>query len=296
MKQRRYGRGDLFWAYIMIAPLMLGLFIFYVYPVFQTVYYSFVEWGAFGNYKWTGLDNYNKLLTDTDLHRAIRNTVVYIVLSVPLSIFLSILVAALLNQKIRGLTIYRTLYFLPVITMPAAVAMVWRWLYNADYGLLNYALGLLSIKGPHWLTDPNIALYSVILVAIWSSIGNNMIIFLSGLQGISSSYYEAASIDGAGTISKFYRITLPLLTPTIFFVGVISLISAFQVFDMIYMMIGEKNIAIESTQSIVFLFYKYGFTQNMKGYASAIAVLLFVIILIVTFIQMKLQKKWVHYG
>ncbi|KRE70433.1 carbohydrate ABC transporter permease [Paenibacillus sp. Soil750] len=286
-------RSDLMWAYLMIAPLMVGLIIFYVFPVFQTIYYSFMNWGAFGNYTWAGFDNYKKMLTDTELHRAFRNTAIYIVLTVPATIFISIFVAVLLNQKIRGLSIYRLLYFLPVITMPAAVAMVWKWLYNADYGLLNYVLSIFGINGPHWLTDPHLALYSVILVAIWSSIGNNMIIFLSGLQGISPSYYEAASIDGAGTFYVFFRITMPLLTPTIFFVSVMSLISAFQAFDLIFMMV--RDIVIESTESVVYLFYKYGFMQNMKGYAASIAVLLFVIILIVTYIQMKLQKKWVHY-
>lgn len=293
MKQRRYAKGDLFWAYLMIAPLMLGLFVFYIYPVFQTLFYSFTEWGSFGNYKWAGLFNYKKMLTDTNLHIAFRNTAVYIALTVPGGIFTSILVAVLLNQKIRGLAIYRTLYFLPVVTMPAAIAMVWKWLYNGDYGLINYVLSWFSIKGPQWLTDPHTALYSIIFVAIWSSIGTNMIIFLSGLQGISSSYYEAASLDGAGPFYMFFRITLPLLTPMIFFVSVISLINGFQSFDLIYLMIGK--ITIESTQSVVYLFYDYGFTQNMKGYSASIAVVLFIIILMITFLQMKLQKRWVHY-
>jgi len=286
-------RSDMMWGYLMIAPLMLGLIIFYVWPVFQTFFYSFTEWGAFGNYKWSGINNYEKLLTDTNLLKAFRNTLIYIIFTVPVGIFISILVAVLLNQRIRGLTVYRTLYFLPVVTMPAAVAMVWKWLYNSDYGLLNYGLSKIGISGPHWLTDPKFALYSVIIVAIWSSIGHNMIILLSGLQGISSSYYEAASIDGAGAFYKFFRITLPLLTPTIFFVAVMSLIGAFQVFDLIFMMVG--NIVIDSTQSVVYLFYKYAFMQNAKGYASAIAVVLFVIILAVTYVQMKLQKRWVHY-
>ncbi|MCU6712881.1 sugar ABC transporter permease [Paenibacillus sp. J5C_2022] len=281
------------WGYLMIAPLMLGLIIFYVWPVFQTFFYSFTDWGAFGNYKWSGTANYEKLLTDTNLLKAFRNTLIYIVFTVPVGIFISILIAVLLNQRIRGLSVFRTLYFLPVVTMPVAVAMVWKWLYNADYGLLNYALSKIGIDGPQWLTDPKLALYSIIVVAIWSSIGHNMIILLSGLQGISSSYYEAASIDGAGAFYKFFRITLPLLTPTIFFVSVISLIGAFQVFDLIFMMVG--NIVIDSTQSVVYLFYKYAFMQNMKGYASAVIVVLFFIILAVTFVQMKLQKRWVHY-
>ncbi|KQX65837.1 MULTISPECIES: carbohydrate ABC transporter permease [unclassified Paenibacillus] len=285
--------SDWKWAYIMIMPLMLGLLVFYIWPVFQTFYFSFTEWGAFGKYTWTGLANYKMLFTDKELLHAIRNTSIYIVLAVPIGIILSILLAVLLNQQVKGLSIYRTMYFLPVVTMPAAIAMVWKWLYNSDFGLINYLLGLLSIPGPHWLTDNRTALLSIIIVAIWCSIGSHMIIFLSGLQGISSSYYEAASIDGAGAVTKFMRITIPLLTPTIFFVLVTSLIGAFQVFDFIYMMVGD--IVMESTQSIVFLYYKYGFLKNNKGYASSIAVLLFTIIMIITYIQMKIQKKWVHY-
>lgn len=284
---------DKYWGYAMIAPLMLGLIVFYVWPVFQNFYFTFTKWEAFGTYSWSGLDNYKKLFADKEVLHAFKNTLIYILCSVPLTLILSIFVAVLLNAKIRGLTIYRTLYFLPVVTMPAAVAMVWKWLYNSDYGLFNYLLGLIGIKGPNWLTNPDIALYSVVVVAVWSSIGQNMIIFLSGLQGISSTYYEAASIDGAGPVRKFFNITLPLLTPTIFFVGVMTLISAFQVFDLIFMMIGK--ITEQATESVVYLFYKNAFLLNDKGYAATIAVALLVVILIVTAIQMRLQKKWVHY-
>jgi len=291
----RLNRSDLFWAYLMIAPTILGLAVFYIWPILQTVYFSFTKWGAFGKYKWAGLENYNNMLDDPNIWMALKNTFVYTVVSVPLSISLSILVAVLLNQKIKGVSVYRTLYFLPVVTMPAAIAMIWKWLYNADYGLINYVLGLFSIQGPRWISDPDIALYSIIIVAVWSSIGYNMVLFLSGLQGIPRAYYEAAEIDGAGPILQFFKITLPLLTPIIFFVSIISLIGAFQVFDMILMMIGENSVAIEETQSLVYLFYRNAVTLDNKGYAAAIAVLLLVIILVITVIQMRLQKKWVHY-
>jgi multiple sugar transport system permease protein len=281
----------------MIAPLMIGLFIFYLWPVFQTFYFSFTKWGAFGKYKWTGLTNYERLLHDPDLGRALLNTVVYILLSVPGSLILAILVAVLLNQKIRGVGIYRTLYYLPAVTMPAAIAMVWRWLYNGDYGLINYLLSLFGLlHGPRWISDPAIALYSIILVAIWGAIGSNMILFLAGLQGIPRVYYEAASIDGAGTLQRFFRVTLPLLSPTIFFALVTSLIGAFQVFDLIFLMTGPNSPAIDATKTIVYLFYQNAFISNDKGYAAAIAVLLFVIILIITLVQFRLQKRWVHYS
>lgn len=288
-------RKEWFWGYLMIAPFFLGLLVFYLWPIVQTFYFSFTKWEAFNNYSWAGIENYKRLFHDTNLMHALRNTVTYVVMFVPISIIFSIFVATLLNQKVRGLAIYRTLFFLPVVTMPAAVAMVWKWLYNGDYGLINYVLSIFSIKGQNWLTDPNWALFAVVVVSVWSSIGNNMIIFLSGLQGISSSYYEAASIDGAGPFRKFFNITFPLLTPTIFFVTVISLIGAFQVFDLIYMMIGSKSLMIDNTQSVVYLFYKYAFENNDKGYASAVGMFLLVIIMLITALQMKLQKKWVHY-
>ncbi|MCM3244762.1 sugar ABC transporter permease [Cytobacillus oceanisediminis] len=288
-------RSDYFWAYLMIAPTMLGLFIFYLWPIVQNFYFSFTEWGAFGQYEWTGLDNYKRLLEDATLLQAFKNTSIYIIFTVPVGILLSIIVAVLLNQNIKGKSIYRTLYFLPVITMPAAIAMVWKWLYNADYGMFNYLLSLAGIDGPQWVSDPNIALYSIIAVAIWSGIGYNMVIFLSGLQGIPKMYYEAAEIDGAGPVTVFFKITLPLLSPVIFFVSIMSLIGAFQVFDLIFMMIGKSSTALESTQSIVYLFYQHAFVLNDKGYAAAIAVLLLAVILIITAIQMVLQKKWVHY-
>ncbi|MEK3854926.1 carbohydrate ABC transporter permease [Cytobacillus sp. FSL H8-0458] len=288
-------RSDYFWAYLMIAPTMLGLFIFYLWPIAQNFYFSFTEWGAFGQYEWTGLDNYKRLLEDAALLQAFKNTSIYIIFTVPIGIFLSIVVAVLLNQNIKGKSIYRTLYFLPVITMPAAIAMVWKWLYNADYGMFNYLLSLVGIEGPQWVSDPKIALYSIIAVAIWSGIGYNMVIFLSGLQGIPKMYYEAAEIDGAGPVTVFFKITLPLLSPVIFFVSIMSLIGAFQVFDLIFMMIGKSSTALESTQSIVYLFYQHAFVLNDKGYAAAIAVLLLAVILIITAIQMVLQKKWVHY-
>ncbi len=288
-------RSDYFWAYCMIAPTMIGLTIFYLWPIIQTIYFSFTEWGAFGQYEWTGLDNYRRMLEDSNLLQSFKNTGIYIIFTVPIGIFLSILIAVLLNQKIKGKSVYRTLYFLPVITMPAAIAMVWRWLYNSDYGLLNYLLSIFGIKGPQWVSDPKIALYSIIVVAIWSGLGYNMVIFLSGLQGIPKTYYEAAEIDGAGPIRVFFKITLPLLSPVIFFVTIMSFIGAFQVFDLIFMMIGKSSTALENTQSIVYLFYQHAFVLNDKGYAAAIAVLLLIIILIITAIQMVLQKKWVHY-
>ncbi len=294
MRISRMKRSDYCWAYAMIAPTSLGLLVFYIWPLVQSIYFSMTKWGSFGKYKWVGMNNFTRMFQDTELWLAFKNTLIYTVISVPISIAISIVIAVLLNQKIRGIKVYRTLYYLPVVTMAAAIAMVWRWIFNADYGIINYILSLLSIERIQWLTNPDLALYCVIAVAIWSSIGSNMILLLSGLQGISSHYYEAASIDGASVFSKFFRITLPLLTPTIFFVLVNSLIGAFQVFDLIFMML-PASAALESSQTVVYLFYKHAFVLGDKGYASAVAMLLFIVILLITIIQFRLQKKWVHY-
>ena len=279
----------------MILPVTLGLIIFYVYPFFQTFYNSFLKIGAFNVSKWSGLVNYRRMVSDASMWNTLWNTLRYVLCIVPTTIFLALILAVLLNTKIRGRGIYRVIYFLPYVTMAAAISMVWKWMFNGDFGLINYLLSLVGINGRLWLTDVDIAPYSIIVVSIWSSIGYNMIILLAGIQGISPTYYEAAEIDGATPAAKFFRITLPLVTPTLFFVLITALISAFQIFDTIYMMIGKNTVVLENTQSIVMYFYRNAFDINDKGYASAVAMLLFVLIMIITVIQMAAQKKWVNY-
>ncbi|MBO4808662.1 MAG: sugar ABC transporter permease, partial [Lachnospiraceae bacterium] len=187
------------------------------------------------------------------------------------------------------------IYFLPAITMSVAVSMVWRWIYNGDYGVLNGALSALGLATHPWLSDKSTALLCISSVSIWTNVGYYMIILLAGIQGISKGYYEAAEIDGASGWQKFRKITLPLLSPTIFYVVIMLVISTFQIFGEIYMMIGPKSQAIKFTQSVVMNFYRAAFTFSKKGYASAIAVLLFVIIMSLTVFQLKMQKKWVNY-
>lgn len=292
--KRSLSKSDLFWAYVMVAPNLLGLIVFYIWPILQNFYFSFTTWGAFGKFEWSGLDNFKRMLSDPEVLNATRNTFVYVILAVPASVGFAIVVATLLNNKIRGIGIYRALYFLPMVTIPAAIAMIWRWLFNGDYGLLNYLLSLVSLGPVRWLSDDT-ALYAIVVVGIWSSIGYNMIIILGGLQTIPSTYYEAAALDGAGPFQRFFKITLPLLSPTVFFVSVVSLISGLQVFDQIFLMIKPNSTAIENTQSLVYLFYKAAFIDGDKGYGAAIVTFLFLIILIMTMGQVWLQKKWVHY-
>lgn len=283
------------WGWLLIAPSLIGLGVFSIWPIFRTFYYSFTLWGAFGGHTWNGLTNYRTLFSDSEVLHALRNTIVFAALSL-LSVPIGIVISALLNRPgLRGLTIYRTLYFIPVITLPAAVALMWKFVYNGDYGPVNQVLGAFGIDGPHWTSNPSTALYAVAIVAIWSSIGYNMVLFLAGLQTIPRQFYEAAEIDGAGRIRQFFSITLPLLSPTIFFVTVIGVINALQAFDLIYVMIGKNNPALADSETIVYLFYDKAFVQSNGGYAASIAFLLLGIIIIFTACQFWLQKKWVHY-
>lgn len=296
-KRRAGSREKKDWvaAYIFIAPVTLGLIVFYIWPFIQNVWFSFNEVSKFNVATFVGLQNYIDIFKDSEVWRTFGNTLKYVIFTVPIGIFLSIFLAALLNSKIRGTSIYRTLYFLPSVTMAAAVSMVWKWIYNEKMGILNSAIKGLGGEGHGWLTNGTTALYMIMLVGIWMTAGYNMIILLAGMQGISRSYYEAASIDGAGTFAQFFKITIPMLTPTIFFVLITSIISGFQVFDVIYMMIGKTNPAYENTQTVVMLFYRKAFDYGHKGYAAAISILIFAVIMLVTVIQMVGQKKWVNY-
>ena len=259
-------------GYLMIFPVVAGLLVFYIYPIFKVIIDSFYEVGSFNKRSFVGLDNYLTMFNDPKMWSSLFNTFSYVIVIVPGTIIISLILAALLNTKIKGRGFFRVVYFIPAI-------------------ILN-ALGFDSVN---FLTNPNTALLSICLVSIWINVGYNMIILLAGIQGISKTYYEAASIDGASPVKQFFGITLPLVTPTLFFVLITNLIGTFQTFDTIYMMIKESGIAMEATQSMVMYFFRNAFSYSKKGYASALAVFLFLIIMLVTLIQMKLQKKWVNY-
>ncbi|SHL65660.1 carbohydrate ABC transporter membrane protein 1, CUT1 family (TC 3.A.1.1.-) [Anaerocolumna jejuensis DSM 15929] len=296
MKVNNKKRNEYFWGYLMIAPVTLGLIAFYFYPFFQVIFDSFFKIGAFDRRQgFVGLDNYKRMLTDAQMWQTLINTFKYVIIIVPVTVIFSLIIAVLLNTKIKGLSVFRVVYFLPAITMAAAVSMVWRWIFNGDYGVLNGILGFFGADPVQWLNNKHTALICVCSVAIWSNVGYYMIILLAGIQGISKEYYEAADMDGATTFKRFWKITLPLLTPTLFYVVIMIIISTFQTFDGIYLMIGTKSNAIKYTQSVVMYFYRTAFDYSNKGYASAIAVMLFLIIMIITMFQMKMQKKWVNY-
>ena len=279
------------WGWFMVAPTIIGLLILNVWPFIQTLYASFCEHLGFGHYKFIGLENYVKMFQDADFWKATWNTVYFCILTVPIGLLLSLLVAILLNAKIKGKSFFRSVFFLPMICAPAAVTMVWRWIFNSEYGILNQILG----THINWITDSKVVMIACAIVAVWSAIGYDAVLLLAGLQNISKSYYEAASIDGASKVTQFFRITLPMVSPTLFVVLIMRLMTSMKVYDLIYMMVEDTNPALTSVQSLMYLFYRESFVAGSRGYGSAIVIWTVLLIGIVTIIQFVGQKKWVNY-
>ena len=296
MFKKKGSLNEALWGWAMVAPTIIGLIVLNIIPIFQTLKMSFHKSGDFGrNDIFVGFENYQRMLGDAQVWQATWNTFKYTLLVVPATVTLAIFLAVLLNSKIRGKHLYRTIFFLPMVAAPAAVTMVWKWLYNTDFGLINFVLGKMGIGRINWIEDPKIAMYSIALIGIWSTVGYSMILILAGLQEIPKDYYEAAKIDGASPAKQFFQITLPLVSPTLFFVVVTSIIQSMQVFDVIYMVEVIRSPAYDKTVSLVYLFYNNSFKYTDKGYGSTIVILLLVIILLITALQMKAQKKWVYY-
>lgn len=292
-KKTSWEKSQFIWGWFFILPTLLGLIILNIIPIFQTIYQSFFKTGDFGKGNvFVGFSNYTRMFQDKAIWQALWNTVKYAIVEVPFSIIIALILAVFLNRKMAGRAIYRTIFFLPMVAAPAAIAMVWRWLYNSEFGLINHLIG----RKINWISNPDIAIFAIAVIGIWSIVGYNMVLFLAGLQEVPRDYYEAASIDGASGIFQLLKITVPLISPTIFFVAVTRVIGAFQVFDLIFMVMDKTNPALIKTQSLVYLFYRYSFTEANKGYGSAIIVLLLVVILILTGFQLFAQKKWVHYN
>lgn len=281
------------WGWIFIAPTMIGLIVLNIIPIFQTIYQSFFKTGDFGKGNvFVGLNNYKKVFGDTEVWQALWNTIKYSIIEVPISIVIALFLAVLLNKKLKGRSFFRTVFFLPMVAAPAAVAMVWKWLFNSSFGLIN---NVFKVK-VNWISDPKIAIYSIAIIGIWSVIGYNMVLILAGLQEVPKDYYEAAALDGANSWQQLKNITVPLISPTLFFVLITRIIASMQVFDLIYMIIDYNNPALKKTESLVYLFYKYSFEQSKKGYGATVIVVLLVVIMILTVIQLIGQKKWVHYN
>ena len=231
------------------------------------------------------------MFQNAEFWKATWNTILFCILTVPVGIFLALLVAVLLNSKIRGRTTFRAIFFLPMVVAPAAVAMVWKWIFNSQYGIINTMLG----ANIGWLTNSSIVLFTCAVVQIWSNIGYDAVLLLAGLQNVSATLYEAADLDGASKVKQFFSITLPMVSPTLFVVMIMRLMSSLKVFDLIYMMVDDANPALNDAQSLMSLFYRESFIAGDKGYASAIVVWTVLLIGVVTLIQFIGQKKWVNY-
>lgn len=293
--QKRIADGP--WPWLFVGPTVAGVLIFYTWPLFKTLYLSFTKVGAFGGSPtWIGAENYRELVGDSNVKLALVNTIIYtgiVLLNIPIAT----VIANLIHRRgLRGSNVYRVLYFMPFIAMPTAVALVWRLIYNGNFGVLNWFLSLIGINGPHWTSTPGYAIVAIGVVGLWTSLGLSIIILGAGLRSIPREYYEAAEIDGAGRLAQLIRITIPLLTPSIFFVTVTSIISGFQMFDLLYAIMGVRNPALNESQSLVYIFYNVGFIQANKGYASAIGGLILVLIGALTLLQFRLQRRWVIYA
>ena len=291
MKLSVAARREENWGWIMVAPTIIGLLVLNLWPFVQTLYTSFCEHLGFGHYKFIGLQNYIEMFQNAEFWKATWNTIYFCILTVPLGLFLSLLVAMLLNAKVKGKGIFRTIFFLPMVCAPAAVTMVWRWIFNSEYGILNQMFG----THINWITDSKVVMIACAIVAIWSNIGYDAVLLLAGLQNISKSYYEAASIDGAGKVTQFFHITLPMVSPTLFVVMIMRLMSSIKVYDLIYMMVEDTNPAVTSVQSLMYLFYRESFIAGSRGSGSAIVIWTVALIGMVTIIQFVGQKKWVNY-
>jgi multiple sugar transport system permease protein len=284
-------KREAIWGFALLAPLAVGLVIFFYLPLGGSFLISFTKWDILSVPQWVGVDNYVRVFNNPLFYKALWNTTRYTLMVVPAGMIVSLGLALALNTSIRFRSIYRLIYFLPVLTMPVAISIVWQWIYSPQYGLLAQTLGIKA----RWLTDPDWVLPSIALVSVWMGSGYGMVIYLAGLQNIPRQCYEAAQVDGANAWQQFWYITLPLLTPTIFFNLLTSLISSFQTFDIIYIMTAGTGGPLNSTRTIVFNIWEDAFHHFRMGFATTEAWVLFAIILVITLIQIRSQKRWVHY-
>lgn len=293
--------GGLLTAAPFLLPSLIGMLIFSMLPLIISALISLTDWNGlakltgpgFFREHFIGLENYKKILTSTEFWRTLGNTAEYIILYIPLMLAASLLVATLLSQARRGIGFFRVVYYIPVLTSWVAASLIWKSVLSPQYGALNGILSIFGIRGPGWLTDEKWAMPAIVLVSVWKDMGFFGLILLSGVIGINRTYYEAAELDGANGWVKFTRITLPLLTPSIFYVLIVGMINAFQLFPQIMIMTGGGPNG--ATQVMVERIYNYGFRYYRMGYASAFSWILFAIIMVFTAIQMKGQERWVHY-
>lgn len=281
------------WVSLFLGPSFLLLTVFMIIPIISAFGLSFYRWDLLSPPLWVGIENYKILLQDPLFTRALTNTITFILGYTPLVMATGLGIALVMNTSIPGRTFLRAAFFLPVVSSWVAVALLWRWLFNSEVGLVNYLLGLIRVNGPAWLYSEVWAMPAVIITSVWKDTGFIMMIFLGGLQNVPKELHDVARIDGAGPMIRFRYITLPLLSPTTFFVLVITLINSFQVFEQVYIMTGGGP--ANATTVLVQLIYRNTARYGKMGYASTLALVLFALIMTVTVVQMNLQKRWVYY-
>lgn len=281
------------WVLFFVGPGLLGLLLFTATPILASLGLTLFQWDLLTPPSFVALANFRRLLQDATFWHALGNTLYFIAGYIPVVMVCALAVAVALNQQLRGLVLFRTAFFIPVVSAWVAVALLWKWIFNPRLGLLNYLLGLIGIQGPAWLLDPNWAMPAIIITSVWKDIGFVMIMFLAGLQGIPQEYYEAAEMDGANGWQRLRHVTLPLLSPTAFFALIISLINSFQVFDQVWIM--TEGGPAGATTVLVERIVRNAFDYSRMGYAATMSWVLFVLVFGATAIQMKLQQRWVHY-
>jgi multiple sugar transport system permease protein len=283
-------------AYTLLLPALLVLGLFSFYPVLKALQLSLLDWDMISPVStFVGLDNYKELLKDPLFWKSVKNTLIYIIGTVPIQTILALGIAMLLNQKLKGIGLYRLAFFLPHVTTVVAISMVWAWIYHDQYGLLNTVLGWFGVAPQKWLLDPKWTMFTIILMSIWKTLGYTAVIFLAGLQGLDKELNAAAQIDGANRFQVFRYVTWPLLSPTTFFVTVTSVIGAFKVFSEIFVLYGGTPGPLREGITIVFYIYEKAWSEYRMGYASAAAYVLFFMVLAVTFFQLWYARRRVHY-
>jgi multiple sugar transport system permease protein len=289
-------KNDWLWALLFIGPMVAGLYLFFLYPIVGSIYISLTKWNHLTAPEFIGIANYITLFKDTAVLHELLNTVFFVVTLVPLILCFSLLLANMLNKKTSLTGFFRTVFFLPYVLLPVVTAIVWYIMFNSRYGFINIVLGILGLPQPAWLAHEFLVRLAIIMVSLWASVGYYGIIILAGLQNIPKQYYEACELDGGRAVHKFFRITIPLVTPQLFFVAIISVIGIFQLFDYVFIF-GKANVFVrDNIRTMAYGIYERGFTYLDMGYASAEAIIFCALILLVTLVQNIGQKKWVFYG
>jgi multiple sugar transport system permease protein len=291
-RRGRVERAEAIWFYLLVSPWLIGFLVFALGPIISSLYLSFTEYDMANPSEWIGMANYGRLIRDPLIWQSLKVTGFWVLGGLPLRLVVAFFFAVLLNQRIPGSGFFRTVYYLPSVVSGVAVALVWMWLLQPQFGIINYFLRLVGLEGPRWLASPVWALPGFILMSLWST-GATMVIFLAGLQGIPNDFYEAARIDGASRARQFFRITIPLMTPVILFNVVMGIIHAFQVFTQAFVMTngGPAN----ATLFYMLYLYRVAFQYTQMGYGSAMAWVLFLIVLVLTLLVFRSSGRWVYY-